>query len=451
VEILLLGTYELGRQPFGLASPAAWLRKRGHSVHCCDLSREPLDESLLVEANLIVFYLPMHTATRLALQWAKVICAQYPATRLVACGLYATLNGELLRSAGFFSVLGPEFEAELSALVDVLSNNGELPSAPDRERKLPHLAFEVPDRSGLPALRHYAHLALPGGEHRTAGYTEATRGCKHLCRHCPIVPVYSGQFRVVPVDVVLADIRQQVAAGAQHITFGDPDFFNGVTHAKRIVEALHSRFPQLTYDATIKIEHLLRHADLLPVLVRTGCLFVTSAVESLDDEILRKLDKGHTRADFFRALDLCAAAGLNLQPTFVAFTPWTTRQNYSELLEVLADRGLIASVPPVQLSIRLLITLRSRLLELPEVAKIVQGFDVEKLVYPWRHREPEIDALAARVAQLVEIGEKQKLSRTEIFERIWQAACDFFPASPSQQRFTLTSRAVPFLSEPWYC
>ena len=172
-------------------------------------------------------------------------------------------------------------------------------SAENHHEKLPRLYFELPDRADLPALRNYAHVVLPNDEHRTVGYTEASRGCKHLCRHCPVVPVYAGQFRVVPQDIVLADIRQQVEVGAQHITFGDPDFFNGITHATRIVEALHAEHPHLTYDVTIKIEHLLRHADALPTLARTGCLFLTSAVESLDDEVLRKLEKGHTPRRFF--------------------------------------------------------------------------------------------------------------------------------------------------------
>jgi len=69
VKILLLSTYELGRQPFGLASPAAWLRKRGHSVNCFDLSRQSIEEPRFAYARLVVFYVPMHTATRLALQW----------------------------------------------------------------------------------------------------------------------------------------------------------------------------------------------------------------------------------------------------------------------------------------------------------------------------------------------------------------------------------------------
>jgi len=451
VKILLLGTYELGRQPFGLASPAAWLRKRGHSVRCIDLSRQSLDESALREAELIVFYLPMHTATRLALQWLPAIRAQNPNARLCACGLYAALNDSHLRAAGFSAILGPEFEADLSQLASTLSSensNGHHESIP---AKLPRLAFEIPDRAGLPALQKYAHVIFPTGDHRTAGYTEASRGCKHLCRHCPIVPVYNGQFRVVPQEIVLADIRQQVQAGAQHITFGDPDFFNGITHATRIVEALHAEHPLLTYDATIKVGHLLRQADALPTLARTGCLFVTSAVESLDDQVLLKLEKGHTRADFFCALDLCNNANLTLQPTFVPFTPWTTRENYFDLLETIADRNLVAAVPSIQLAIRLLIPSRSRLLELPEIASMAGEFDSEKLVYPWQHSDPAIDALAESISQVVAAAEKRRESRSETFERIWDAASQLQKTMPDPFRSAAPPRPAPYLSEPWYC
>lgn len=451
MKILLLGTYELGRQPFGLASPAAWLRKRGHSVRCCDLSRQPLEDSALREAQLIVFYLPMHTATRLALQWVQAIRATNPDAWLCACGLYAPLNETLLRAAGFAFVLGPEFEADLCELAEALSAGREFANATNSTAKIARLSFETPDRSDLPALREYAHVVLAGGGHRATGYTEASRGCKHLCRHCPVVPVYAGQFRVVPVEVVLADVRQQVAAGAGHITFGDPDFFNGVTHAMRIVAAIHAEFPRLTYDATIKIEHLLRHADQLPTLAHTGCLFVTSAVESVDDEILRKLEKGHTRADFFRALELCESAGLPLQPTFIPFTPWTTREGYLDLLEVIVDRDLTGCVASIQLAIRLLIPSRSRLLELAEIAALAGEFDAEKLVYPWTHPDPAMDALAERVSAIVAAGDQKKLSRAAVFEQIWEAAADLSHDGARSPNLTDTRREVPFLSEPWYC
>jgi radical SAM superfamily enzyme YgiQ (UPF0313 family) len=451
VNILLLATYELGRQPFGLASPAAWLRKQGHTVKCLDLSRQSLDEQGIRDAQLIVFYLPMHTATLLAVQWAQIVKAQNPAASLCACGLYAPLNESHLRAAGFSAILGPEFEADLVALAGEISTGTKAHASTNGHSPLPRLAFELPDRAGLPELRKYAHVVLPDGSHRTVGYTEASRGCKHLCRHCPIVPVYAGQFRVVPREMVRGDIRQQVAAGAQHITFGDPDFFNGVTHATRIVDELHREFPQLTYDVTIKIEHLLRHADALAKLAHTGCLFITSAVESLDDEVLRKLDKGHTRADFLRALDLCANSGLTLQPTFIPFTPWTTRDSYLDLLETIAERELISAMPSIQLAIRLLIPSRSRLLELPEIVGMVGEFDAGRLVHPWTHSDPAVDGLAAHIFEIVAEEEKKKSRREAIFDRIWLTASETGTGSSFPLRVTSAPRPVPYLSEPWYC
>jgi len=451
VKILLLGTYELGRQSFGLASPTAWLCKREHSIRAFDLSRQALEASAIHEAELIVFYLPMHTATRLALQWLPTIRKQNPRAHLCACGLYAPLNQLHLRAAGFSTILGPEFEADLAQLAGGLASGHALKQTDLLDTKIPRLAFEIPDRSGLPALDKYAHVVLPDGAHRLAGYTEASRGCKHLCRHCPIVPVYQGQFRVVAQEIVLADIRQQVAAGAEHITFGDPDFFNGVTHAIRIIEAFHAEHPNLTYDVTIKVEHLRRHSQALPTLARTGCLFVTSAVESLDDQVLLKLEKGHTRSDFFRALELCGNAGLTLQPTFVPFTPWTTRQSYFDLLEVIADRSLVESVPSIQLAIRLLIPSRSRLLELSEIAATVGDFDSEKLVYPWRHSDPAMDALAENVSLIVAAAEKKRQSRSETFERIWRAAAKLQETFPAPLPAMSQSQPTPYLSEPWYC
>jgi radical SAM superfamily enzyme YgiQ (UPF0313 family) len=261
-----------------------------------------------------------------------------PKAHLGGYGLYAPLNEKVLRAAGVKTVLGGEFEPGLVDLARRLSAGDQFVQV--TQVSLARQQFLVPDRSGLPALGAYAQLVTGEGTRRV-GYTEASRGCRHLCRHCPVVPVYQGTFRIVQQDVVLEDIRRQVAAGAEHITFGDPDFLNGPGHAMPIVEALHREWPTLSFDATIKVEHLLKHRALLPQLKAAGCLFVTTAVESLDDEVLLKLDKGHTRADFEEALRLMRAAGLPVAPTFIPFTPWTTRAYYAEFLRALAELDLV--------------------------------------------------------------------------------------------------------------
>jgi hypothetical protein len=265
--------------------------------------------------------------------------------------------------------------------------------------------------------------------------------------------VYNGVFRIVDREVVLADISQQVAAGAQHITFGDPDFFNGTGHAIPLVEALHREFPQLTYDATIKVEHMLKHADLLPTLRATGCLFIVSAVESLDDATLQNLQKNHTRADFFRVVNECGRAGITLQPTFVPFTPWTTFAQYLDLLEQLQRFDLIEAVAPIQLGIRLLIPPASKLFELDEIRKLVGAFDPQALVYPWKHANSDVDALANEVQDIVAASEKLKRGRAAIFQRIRRAASLAAGSSAEEPALPLlTSRAtVPYLNEPWYC
>jgi radical SAM superfamily enzyme YgiQ (UPF0313 family) len=461
LKVLLISTYELGRQPFGLASPAAWLRADGFYTTSLDLSRQSLDEEAVRTASLIAFYLPMHTATRIAVRALERVRKLNPSAHLCGFGLYAPVNAGLLRRLGVGTILGGEFEQGLLSLVRRLEAGAPGPGLPQfqPEISLVRQNFLVPYRDDLPPLEKYAHLTLPDDSTRVVGYTEASRGCKHLCRHCPIVPVYNGTFRIVQREVVREDIRRQVAAGAQHITFGDPDFFNGVGHSMQIVEALHREHPGLSYDVTIKVEHLLKHASRLPALRETGCAFVTTAVESVDDDVLRILDKGHTCADFIRLAGLMRGLELFLVPTFVPFTPWTTREGYEDLLATVIRLGLVEHVPPVQLTIRLLIPAGSRLLEvLPLYNAAIGPFQQEALSYPWANPDRRVDRLQCDLEAMVQREAKAGASRTVIFEEAWKLLhcamnedADEAPAPlplvpPGPPRAT-----IPYLTEPWYC
>ncbi len=461
VRVLLVSTYDLGRQPLGLASPAARLKQAGADVRAVDLSRESMADAEIVDADAVAFYLPMHTATRLAMPLLDRVRTLNPRARLAAYGLYAPLNADWLRARGVTHVFGPSDER---AMVAALTASGAASSVPP-STAMPE--FVSPDRTVLLPLARYAAVQMPDGTRRVAGNTDATRGCKHLCRHCPIVPVYKGTFRAVPLDLVLKDVAAQIAAGAEHITFGDPDFFNGPTHARRLVEQLALRHPGVSYDVTIKIEHLLAHAELLPVLRDTGCLFITSAVESVDDAVLEKLRKGHTRADFVRAVGLCRDAGLILAPTFVPFTPWTTIDGYRDLLQQIAALDLIGAVAPVQLAIRLLVTAQSALLELPDVRVVVGAFDATGLVWPWRHQDPRVDALQQDLMRVA--SDRAKASREEAFAAIAdavdaaavEASSTGRPKAPAPPRVAggvppivgapPRGPSPPYMTEAWYC
>lgn len=450
--ILLVSTYELGHAPHGIALPMAFLERAGYRPAALDLAVEPLDRERAARAALVALSVPMHTALRLGIAAAERIREANREAALCFHGLYAPLQADLLVARGAAAVLGGECEEDLVALAGALERGERTDrfvqrggAAAPRRR----LDYPVPSRAGLPGLERYARLEDASGRLRLAGYAEATRGCKHLCRHCPIPAVYRGRFVAVPVDTVVEDVARQVAAGAEHVTLGDPDFLNGPTHAMRVARALHARFPQLTFDFTAKIEHLVRHRQLLPELSRLGALFVTSAVESLSDLVLERLAKGHGRADALAAFDACAGAGLTLRPSLVPFNPWSTLEDFLDLLETFEARGWLPQLDPVQLSIRLLVPPGSLLEGHPEIG--FEGLDPEALSWRWRHRDPRMDALQARVAAAVEDGAARGEDRLATVARVRSLALAAAGRPHAHVEIRQDPRRVPRLTESWFC
>lgn len=439
--ILLLSCYEQGHQPLGIAWPKAFLERAGFAPDSLDLAVEPWDAAKIGRATLIAIAVPMHTALRLGVRAAERIRRENPRCRIVFHGLYALLNAEYLLRGIADDVLAGELEEEFVELVEALGR-GETP------RRTPHAArvrlnFPIPRRDTLPPLDRYVKLSRNGAEIPT-GYVESSRGCLHHCLHCPIPPVYDGRFFIVPSQVVLGDIRGLVAAGARHITFGDPDFLNGPGHALKLVRALHAEFPDVSYDFTAKIEHLLRHRAQLPEFTRTGCAFVVSAVESLSDVVLANLQKGHTRADALTAFDLTRRAGIALRPSLLPFTPWETLDGYLELLDFVSGPDLVDQVDPVQLTIRLLIPPRSALLGQPAMQPFLGALDPAGLTYRWTHPDPRMDALHTEIAAL---GSAVTIARV----RRLAGARAGVPVSGGLRR-PPPERPVPArLTEPWFC
>ena len=458
-EILLVACYELGHQPLAIAWAAAFLEARGYAPAVMDVSVEPFDADKVARARVVAVSVPMHTALRVGVALIARVRIVNPACHVVAYGLYAQLNRDYLLAHGVDSVIGGEAEAPLAALVEALEAGTGQPApgvGTAARPAAPHLArlsFPVPSRAGLPSLKQYARLERDG-RHELVGYVEASRGCKHLCRHCPIPPVYGGRFFVVPPEVVLADVRQCVEAGATHVTFGDPDFLNGPRHALAVARALHAGFPHVSFDFTAKVEHLLRHRALLPELRTLGCAFIVSAVESLSDTVLLHLDKGHTRADVVELVSLTREAGIVLRPTWVAFTPWTTLGDYRAMLDFVEAEDLVDAVDPVQYSLRLLVPPGSLLAGhpamRPHLGPLVEG----AFSYAWAHPDPRMGALQAEVARVVGTAAEAHADDAVTFDQV-RALTDAAVGAPTRQLPAARSRSdrvrPPRLTEPWFC
>ena len=443
MRVLLVSTYELGHQPLHVASAAAFLRAAGHEVRAADLAVEELDDGLVDWAELVGVAVPMHTATRLAVPLVgRVRDRRGDLVRIVLYGLYAPLCDDVVD--GVDHVVGGEYEAELVAIA------GGSPSG--RTIVLDRLHFPRPDRDLLPPLTRYARLLVDDRE-VLAGYVEASRGCVHRCRHCPIPPVYDGRIRIRRPESVVDDVDRLVEMGAGHISFGDPDFLNAVPHALAVAAAVHRRHPALSFDVTAKVEHLLRHRDALAQLVDMGLLFVVSAVESVSDRVLDILDKGHTAADAQAVVTLCRGLGVALRPSLLPFTPWGGLHDQLALLDFIDSNSLAADVDPVQLSIRLLLPRGSLLLEQPETTPHLDGYDPDSLSWRWRHPDPGVDELQQRLAALTAADADAGTDPADTHLRIRAATAEAAAAAGIAWTPPTAAprRAGPRLSEAWFC
>ena len=466
--ILLISCYELGHQPLAAASPLGFLERAGYSADVLDISVDPFDPVKVQRACLVGISVPMHTALRLGVRVAERVREINPAAAICFYGLYAALNADYLLEHIADFCIGGECETPLVSLVEALersqgsgvrgqesekSRNGILQIEGVIQRGaaskpyLKRLPFALPIRTGLPALSKYAWIEAKGGR-RTVGYVEASRGCLHMCTHCPIPPVYDGRFFVIPEAIVLEDIRKQVQAGATHITFGDPDFLNGPGHALSVVRAMHAEFPEVTFDITTKVEHILKRGTVLPEFGRLGCLFLISAVESVSNKVLDILEKHHTKTEIEEAVRVVRAAGIAPRPTWVAFTPWTTLGDYLDMLAFIEANGLIDNVDPVQYTIRLLIPPGSYLLNRPEMKEHLGPLNQASFAYTWAHPDPRMDRLQKEVSALVEKDVHVGEDPAATFTKVWSLAAGrdlaTLPLRPDRER-------APRLSEPWFC
>ena len=431
-RVLLISTYEQGHQPLGIAAPASALLAAGHHVSAFDLAVQSVSSEQLFAAasgaDLIAISTPMHTAARLGIRIARQL--EEFSDKIVCYGLAANS----LRDLGLGRAISGDTDLQLVKLAD-----GESASSVPIFDRQPRL---LPERSILPPLDQYARYRDADGGSHLAGYVEATRGCAHRCTHCPLTPIYAGRLRLNGVETVLADIDQQVGMGAEHITFGDPDFLNAPELAMHLLRESSAKHPQITFDATIKVEHLIEHQELLPVMADLGITFITSAFESVDDRLLEILDKGHTASDLDLALELSERAGIALRPTWLPFTPWTSPSHFLALLEFVETRRLVDLTPPVQLGLRLLVPSDSPLVEPMREMDALVSYDTDGLTWNWRHRDPRMDALQTELAALAE--------RQATFAQIKHAACRVLDTEPWPD-VPAPHVHQPGLTEDWFC
>ena len=444
MRLLLVSTYELGRQPVHIASPVSALGAAGIEVSAVDLAVEPWDPALLEGVDAVAFSVPMHTAMRLAGAIAGEVRALRPELPIAFYGLYAGVGPDHLVGDGPTASIAGEYEPGLVAWARKVEGGDGGAVA---ERHVGRSDFHRPDRSGLPAHDQYARLEWMGGA-RLAAAVEASHGCRHRCRHCPIPVVYDGRMRVVGAKPVLADIDQLAADGIEHITFGDPDFLNAPRYSLDLLRAAHADHPGLTFDVTVKVEHILGHLSTWPEMASLGVLFVVSAFESTDRRTLEILDKNHTVSDMAEAVTVLRSAGIHVRPTWLPFLPWTTPGDLVDIVSFIDHHELWSATDPVQLAIKLLIPRGSLLETHPAVTPHLSAYLPESLTWAWEFQHAEAKTLHADLDAIAADGSDCDAEARDTLslmrDRVARSAGVSSPTMPE-------SAPTPRLTESWFC
>ncbi|KVW75498.1 arsinothricin biosynthesis radical SAM protein ArsL [Burkholderia cepacia] len=404
---LVVSTFEGGYQPNTALSAATALRNAGFdSTRLLDTYVDGIPDGAFDDADVIAISMPLFDSLQAGLQLTDQVRKANPTAIIVYFGQYATLNAErLVGRYGDYAVVG-EWEHPLVNLARYTSGSGAaLEKAglvdPDvvASGKVPHPylarnAVSVPDRSLAPSLIKYpqpqVEKLLGSGTHLIGG-VEATRGCHHKCTYCSVYAAYDGKVIMVADDIVVEDVRNLVKQGMQHLTFTDAEFFNAKNHGVRIMRRLHEEFPDLTYDFTTRVDHILEHEDAIREMAGLGLRFITSALEFPTQKVLDIVAKEISVDDIEAAIRNLKAIGVKLNPTFIMYNPWVSKDDILSFKEFIERNDLEDVVDPIQYETRLHLYKGSPLLNRASTAGL--KLTEREFHFDWSHPDPAVDEM----------------------------------------------------------
>ncbi|MDP5275945.1 arsinothricin biosynthesis radical SAM protein ArsL [Chengkuizengella axinellae] len=404
MNILLVSTFEGGFQPTTIATAATPLMKEGFNVSVLDTYVDGIIEEKFQGKEIIAISVPLFDAVHAGIEIAKLAARLNPKAHITFFGQHATINATRLAGKYSDSCICGEWEYPLTQLSKHLSGDkqDDLPGILSGEEAMkgnnihPYMSrdhLDVPSRNILPPLHKYPQKQINRllGSEQIVGSTEMARGCHHKCLYCSVFAAYDGKVILVDEEIVIQDVRNLVEGGMTHLTFIDADFFNAKYHGIKILRKLHQEFPNLTYDFTTRVDHILENKETLAEMKNLGVKFITSALEFPSKEVLDAVAKDTSIDDITQAIAYLREIDIKLNPTFIMFNPWTSLDDIVTFRSFIENNALNDLVDPIQYETRLYLYKGSPLLH----KESIQSLDLTEYEfhYDWKHPDPKMDEL----------------------------------------------------------
>lgn len=197
---------------------------------------------------------------------------------------------------------------------------GEVVQTPPRPYIEDLDALGFPHETAPLALKDYASYP------RTAfQYVFATRGCPYGCFFCGSRNVWTRRVRFRSPESMTAEInslRKQV--GLRRVFFSDDTFGINSAYIKALCEALIRDCPGIRWGCETHAKVVTE--ENVALMKAAGCDLIKMGVESGNNEILKKIQKGITIEDAYAAAEIIHRHGIPLHLFFQAGYPWETEE-----------------------------------------------------------------------------------------------------------------------------
>ncbi len=163
---------------------------------------------------------------------------------------------------------------------------------------------------------------------------ETSRGCwwgaKHHCRFCGLNG-HNMNFRSKSPDKVLQEL--EVLSKRWQIThFQAADNIMDLKHVSTVFERIPERLPGLNFFYEIKAN---MKRTQLQTIAQAGVSHVQPGIESLDDDILKEIEKGVTAAQNISLLRDCAELGIRVVWNILCGLPNDTAEQYQTMANLI--------------------------------------------------------------------------------------------------------------------
>ena len=420
-KVALISTFEGGFQPVSLATSAGILKENHIDFTVLDTYVDGFDPDKFHTQEFVGISVPLFDSLMSGISAARKIRAVNKKAHICFFGQYAMLNMKRLVPDEADSCIYGEWEEQLPALINFLGDSGINGSdpLPDNLKSVYICGRSAPAkgyfpvrrknirilRDNLPPLHKYPQQQIDKlvGRKTVSGATEIVRGCHHKCLYCSVYAAYDGRSIPFKSDHVFEDVKNLVNFGMNHLTFLDADFFSLGKYGGSILKNLNKLYPDLTFDFTTRVDHILENAEFFKELANCNLSFVTTALEFPGEQVLNAVGKNISIDQIETAIRLLRSLNIEINPTFIMFNPWMKMSDVIHFKKFVDRNNLEKTIDPIQYETRLHLYKSSPLLKSPAL----KGIELEEkeFHYEWKHPDPAVDELYKKSVKPVKEGE----------------------------------------------